>query len=175
MMIFRTVMLCALAVSLVSTPVSAQVLTTVILVRHAEKGGDPADRDPELSDAGRERARTLAHVLGELDIDAIYSTPFLRTQNTAQPIADQLGIEITVTPPTRTMVDDIAATIRRDHAGDVVLVVGHSNTIPGVVNALGAGPFENLTEEEYDDLFVVTLTADGGASVVRLRYGRETP
>ncbi|MCH7474627.1 MAG: hypothetical protein IIA27_08125 [Gemmatimonadetes bacterium] len=73
------------------------------------------------------------------------------------------------------MVDDIAATIRRDHAGDVVLVVGHSNTIPGVVNALGAGPFENLTEEEYDDLFVVTLTADGGASVVRLRYGRETP
>ncbi len=174
MMIFRTVLFYALAASLVSPPVSAQVLTTVILVRHAEKGGDPGDRDPELSDAGRERARTLAHVLGELDIDAIYSTPFLRTRNTAQPIADLLGVEITVTPPTRT-VDDIAATIRRDHAGDVVLVVGHSNTIPGVVNALGAGSFEDLTEEEYDDLFVVTLTADGTASVVRLRYGRETP
>ena len=175
MMIFRTAFFCALAASLVSTPVSAQALTTVILVRHAEKGGDSADRDPELSDAGRERARTLAHVLGELDIDAIYSTPFLRTRNTAQPIADQLGIEITVTPATSTMVDDLAATIRRDHAGDVVLVVGHSNTIPGVVNALGAGPFENLTEEEYDDLFVVTLTADGTATAVRLRYGRETP
>ena len=175
MTICRTVLFYALAASLVSTPVLAQAPTTVILVRHAEKGGDPGDRDPELSDAGRERASTLAHVLGELDIDAIYSTPFLRTRHTAQPIADLLGVEITVTPPTRTMVDDIAATIRRDHAGDVILVVGHSNTIPGVVNALGAGPFENLTEDEYDDLFVVTLTADGTASVVRLRYGRETP
>ena len=175
MTILRTALYYALAASLVSSPVLAQAPTTVILVRHAEKGGDPSDRDPELSDAGRERARTLAHVLGELDIDAIYSTPFLRTRHTAQPIAEQLGIEITVTPPTRTMVDDIAATIRRDHPGDLVLVVGHSNTIPGVVNALGAGPFENLTEEEYDDMFVVTLVADGTATAVRLRYGRETP
>ncbi len=175
MTIFRTAFFYALAATLVSPPVSAQTPTTVILVRHAEKGGDPGDRDPELNDPGRERPRTLPHVLGALDIDAIYSTPFLRTRNTAQPVADLLGVEITVTPPTRTMVDDIAATIRRDHAGDVVLVVGHSNTIPPLVNALGAGPFEDLADEEYDDLFVVTLTADGTATVVRLRYGRETP
>ncbi len=75
----------------------AQAPTTVFVVRHAEKGGDPADRDPELSEAGRERARTLAHVLGEANITAIYSTPFLRTQHTAQPLAELLGIEITVT------------------------------------------------------------------------------
>jgi len=175
MTISRTALFYALATSLVSPPVLAQAPTTVILVRHAEKGGDPGDRDPELNDLGRMRARTLAHVLGELDIDAIYSTPFLRTRNTAQPIADQLGVEITETPATPTMLDDFAATIRRDHAGDVVLVVGHSNTIPPLVNAFGGGPFENLADQEYDDLFVVTLTANGVASVVRLRYGRETP
>ena len=159
----------------VAAPVMAQSPTTVILVRHAEKGGDPADRDPELNEAGRERARTLAHVLGEANVSAIYSTPFLRTRHTAQPLAELLGIEITVTPVSQTMTEDLVATLRNDHAGQVILVVGHSNTVPPIVNALGGGPFENLADDEYDDLFVVTLAADGSTTVVRLRYGKPTP
>jgi broad specificity phosphatase PhoE len=159
----------------VAAPVVAQSPTVVILVRHAEKGGEPADRDPELSEAGHERARTLAHVLGEANIAAIYSTPFLRTQHTAQPLAELLGIEITVTTISQTMTEDLVATLRNDHAGQVVLVVGHSNTIPPIVNALGGGPYENLADDEYDDMFVVTLAADGSAIAVRLRYGKPTP
>lgn len=168
--------LCLLAVGVaLATPLSAQDPTTVILVRHAEKGRDLGDGDPELSEAGRDRARTLAYTLGELDIGAIYSTPYLRTQHTVQPLADRLGIEITITPVTRTSIEDMVRTLREDHEGDVVLVVGHSNTIPPLVNALGAGPFENLADHDYDDLFVVTLTDDGRASAVRLRYGKPTP
>ena len=169
------VLLLVMVVAVTATPLIAQAPTTVFVVRHAEKGGDPGDRDPELSEAGRERARTLAHVLGEANISAIYSTPFLRTRHTAQPLAELLGIEIRVTPVSQTMLQDLAETLRTDHGGQTVLVVGHSNTVPPLVNALGAGPFENLTDEEYDDMFVVTLAADGSATVVRLRYGKPTP
>ncbi len=73
------------------------------------------------------------------------------------------------------MTEDLAATLRADHGGQTVLVVGHSNTVPPLVNALGAGPYENLTDDEYDDLFVVTLAADGSTAAVRLRYGKPTP
>ena len=175
MRIWRAAVLLTFGVAVPVTPLLAQAPTTVFVVRHAEKGGDPADRDPELSEAGRERARTLAHVLGEANITAIYSTPFLRTQHTAQPLAELLGIEITVTTISQTMTEDLVATLRNDHAGQVVLVVGHSNTVPPIVNALGGGPFENLTDDEYDDMFVVTLAADGSATAVRLRYGKPTP
>ncbi len=156
-------------------PAFAQAPTTVILVRHAEKGGDPSERDPELSEAGKVRAQTLAHVLGELGVTRIYSTPYLRTQHTAQPLADVLGIEVTTTPISRSYVDDLAAMLKTDHAGEVVVVVSHSNTVPPLVNALGAGPFDNLAEEEYDDLFVVTIGVDGQATALRLRYGIPTP
>ena len=168
-------LLVVMGVAVTASPLLAQAPTTVFVVRHTEKGGDPGDRDPELSEAGRERARKLAHVLGEANITAIYSTPFLRTRHTAQPLAERLGIEITVIPVSQTMTEDWVATLRNDHAGQVILVVGHSNTVPPIVNALGAGPFENLTEDEYDDMFVVTLAADGSATAVRLRYGRPTP
>ncbi len=156
-------------------PVFAQAPTTVILVRHAERAGEPSERDPELSEAGKARAQTLAHVLGEINVTTIYATPFLRTQHTAQPLADLLGIEVTTAPGSRSHVQELAETLKNDHQGEVVVVVGHSNTIPPIVNALGAGPFENLTEQEYDDLFVVILTADGRATTLRLRYGTPTP
>lgn len=156
-------------------PVLAQAPTTVVLVRHAEKAGDPGDRDPELSDAGRARAETLAHVLGEIGVTTIYSTPYRRTEQTVQPLAAALGIAVTTTPISRTYVEDLATRLKTDHAGEVVVVVSHSNTVPPIVNALGAGPFENLTEEEYDDLFVVTIGADGRATALRLRYGVPTP
>ena len=173
MRVLRVVWMVALGFAM-AVPVAAQT-TTVFLVRHAEKGGDPSERDPVLSDAGVARAATLADMLREVGISTIYSTPFIRTQETARPLADRLGLEITSIQPTRTHIQDLAVTLREQHGGETVLVVGHSNTIPGIVNALGAGPYENLTEEEYDDLFVVTLEADGTASVLRLHYGVRTP
>ena len=176
MTIRRTAILCAFAVSLVATHALAQApTTTVFLVRHAEKAGDPSERDPVLSDAGFARAQTLAHMLSEVGISAIYSTPYIRTQETVRPLANRLGLEMKVTPVSRTLIEDMAVILRHEHPGEVVLVVGHSNTIPPLVNALGAGRYENLSEEEYDDLFMVSLRADGTASVLRLHYGVRTP
>ena len=169
----------ALGLVLVGGPMpllsQAPLPITVILVRHAEKAGVPSDRDPELSYAGRVRALTLAHVLGEMSIDVIYSTPFKRTSNTARPIAEALGLEVTVTPIGGDFAAGMAATLREHRPGEVVLVVSHSNTVPAIINALGAGPLEQLGEDEYDDLFVVTLNGNGTAHAVRLRYGVPTP
>ena len=159
----------------VAPQISAQETTTIILVRHAETSGEPGSRDPELSAAGQDRARELLRVLGEAKITAVYSTPLHRTLGTARPTAERLGLEIKTLAPTRTLVEDLAKVLREDHAGETVLVVNHSNTVPAIVNALGAGPYEQLGENEYDDQFVVTLAADGTASSVRLKYGRETP
>ncbi len=128
-------------------PAVAQVPTTIILVRHAEKAGEPTDRDPELNEAGRQRAAELARVLGDANITAIYSTPFIRTEKTAAPLAEKLGLDVTITPLTRTLVQDLAATLKSQHAGETVLVVGHSNTVPQTITALGV-PLENLEEHE---------------------------
>jgi broad specificity phosphatase PhoE len=152
-------------------PAVAQAPTTIILVRHAEKGGAPQDRDPELSEAGHQRALELARVLGDVGISAIYSTPYLRTRHTAEPLARRIGLEVTITPLTQAYVTELADMLRQRHAGETVLVVGHSNTVPRTINALGAGPLEDLGEGEYDWLFVVTLTGDGHASLSRLHYG----
>jgi broad specificity phosphatase PhoE len=68
----------------------------------------------------------------------------------------------------------MAGLIRERHAGETVLVVSHSNTVPAIINALGGGPLEDLNQDEYDDLFVVTLTGEV-TTVTRLKYGALTP
>jgi broad specificity phosphatase PhoE len=166
----RFVLMALAALLPISTAAVAQAPATIILVRHAEKGGEAGDRDPELTDAGRDRAMALARTVGDAGITTIYSTPFLRTRNTAAPLARRLGIEISVTPITRTFTEDMVATLRT-HMGETVLVVGHSNTVPGLITALGAGPLEDLRDDEYSWLFVVTLEPGGEASLVKLRYG----
>ena len=168
---YRAVLLALAALLPITTTAVAQAPTTIFLVRHAEKAGEPTDRDPELSEAGRERAAALARLLGDANISAIYSTPYIRTEKTAAPLAEKLGLDVTITPITRTFVQDLAATLRREHAGETVLVVGHSNTVPQTITALGV-PIEDLEDHEYDWLFVVTLMGDESASLTKLRFGQ---
>ncbi len=168
--ILTLVTVCALALP-------AQLLsqtTTVILVRHAEQDYASDDRDPILSAAGEARAEELVRVLREVKIDAIYSTPLHRTRDTAKPVAQLLGLEVTETPVQRPFGEYMADLIRERHAGETVLVVSHSNTVPAIINALGGGPLDDLNHDEYDDLFVVTLSAEG-TTVTRLKYGIPTP
>lgn len=148
--------------------------TTVILVRHAEQDYASDDRDPILSAAGEARAEELVRVLREVKIDAIYSTPLHRTRDTAKPVAQLLGLEVTETPVQRPFGEYMADLIRERHAGQTVLVVSHSNTVPAIINALGGGPLDDLNHDGYDDLFVVTISAEG-TTVTRLKYGIPTP
>lgn len=148
-------------------------VTTAILVRHAEKAvpGAGMNEDPPLSAAGEERARELARVLGDVKIDAIYTTPYARTRNTAAPIAAKLHLtpeEVKVGP---SYAGEMASLVTTGHRGQTVLVVGHSNTTRDVLRALGVASAPNIDEAEYDNLFIVTIAADGVPKMLRLRYG----
>lgn len=147
---------------------SGASLTTVILVRHAEKVSDTAD--PPLSDAGKARARELERVLTGTPIDVIYTTQYARTRETAEPLAKSLGVEAQVITAGRTYAAELADRIRRDHRGQTVLVIGHSNSTVDVIRHLGVADPPHIPESQYDDLFICTLSGEE-VKLVALRYG----
>jgi probable phosphoglycerate mutase len=149
-----------------STAAAAGGNTVIYLVRHAEKVTDGVD--PILSAAGRERARVLADLLEGVRIDAIHSTDFRRTRETARPLAQRIGRAIDLYDPDRSeaLVADILS------AGGRHLVVGHSNTVPELVVLLGGDGGPPIDEAaEYDRLYVVTRTGDGAVQTELRRYG----
>lgn len=147
--------------------------TTVYLVRHAERAAAPAD-DPLLTPAGDARARALASELANAGITRILVTPRQRTALTAAPLARARGITPEVIPlgtSTAAHVEAVAAAIRNLPAGTKVLVVGHSNTIPRIVTALGGPPFRDLCDGEYQTFFTVRLSAGRAARAETRPYG----
>ena len=140
---------------------------TILLVRHAEKDLKVLGSDPPLSAVGMLRAQELARVLADARIDAIYVTPYQRNRQTAQPLATLLGDTLTVVNP----IDETVDRLRSRHWGQTVLAVGHSNTIPQIVEKLTGQHIRDFSEGEYDRLVIVTMTARRPARVVALRYG----
>jgi broad specificity phosphatase PhoE len=160
-------MLCA-AVTLLAGGV-AEAATTVILVRHAEKQTTPDMPDPSLNDAGAARAAALARVLADAPLEAVFVTQFKRTQETGAPTAAAHGLE--AAPRDAGDVAGVAAEILREHEDETVLVCGHSNTVPAMIRSLGVDTDLTLTEQDYDDLFVVTIDDGGNATLLHLHYG----
>ncbi|MBX3462159.1 MAG: nuclear transport factor 2 family protein [Planctomycetes bacterium] len=139
--------------------------TSILLVRHAERAD--ASRDTGLSAAGEVRAGRLAAALRDLPLAAVYVSEFRRTAATVAPLCAARGLSPTVVPA-----DDVQGLVERlrRHPGQTVLVCGHSNTLPQVLDALGAPATAAIGDGEYDRLFVVLADAEG-ANVVPLRYG----
>lgn len=136
--------------------------STVFIVRHAEKADD--SKDAELSEAGRARAEALANMLRDSKISAIYTTEFKRTQRTAAPLARALGLTVTILPA-----ENKAALVEKLRASNSSsLVVGHGNTIPDVIKALGITEPVNIPDSDYDNLFVVVLGEK--PYLIRLHY-----
>ncbi|MDT8368156.1 MAG: histidine phosphatase family protein [Longimicrobiales bacterium] len=136
--------------------------TVVILVRHAERADDGSEPDPPLSDRGRSRAECLAETLAHAGVTRVFSTPYLRTMHTARPVAARLGLEVETYDPRS--LGSFAASL--DGMGGVVLVVGHSNTTPRLVEALGADPVQPIAEDEYDRLHTVFLSGTAVAGTL---------
>lgn len=153
-----------------STPSSAPP-TVVLLVRHGEKAAQPA-QDPPLSPSGEARARALVAVAREAGVTAIITTQYERTRRTAAPTAAALGItpDVVQAGPMPQHAQAVADQVRKHLAG-TVLVVGHSNTISGVVGALGAPRPPDLCDSEYDRLFVVVLGDTGPPRLIKSRFG----
>src|SRR6266516_2365684 len=136
---------------LVSVPlVSAQPV--VVIVRHAEKAANGGN-DPDLSSAGRARAEALARILKDSSITAIFTSEFKRTQETAAPAATLIHVT-----PTVVAAKDTAALVGKLHQlNGNGLVVGHGDTIPNIVKALGINSPINIPDADYSELFIVTL------------------
>ena len=159
-----------IAVALQAAPACADD-TVVILLRHAEKAVAPG-RDPALSEAGRNRARALAVEFADPPLAAVYATPYRRTQLTAAPIAAAHGLPITVRPAGEAP-DALAWTLRKRHAGQRVVLIGHSNTVPAIAMALSGEPVEPMAEYEYDRYFVVRLPPRGPVQLQVHRFRQD--
>jgi len=150
--------------------------STVILVRHAEKAATPAS-DPNLTPAGEQRARDLLHALADAHVGSIITTQFARTKETAKPLADSVH-ETPIVVATGSMkehVEAIAAKVKGAKKGSTVLVVGHSNTIPMIIAALGGPKMADLCDAEYSHLFVLEMSESGSARLIRGHFGAADP
>lgn len=161
---------------LLSSPAAAQehrsAGVTLILVRHAETADDDR-RDPSLNEAGRSRAESLAETLEYAAPVAIYVTQYRRTQQTAEALATRSGAPVVLHPVRSADLEEFAAglleRIGREHGGQTVVIVGHSNTVPAIVRAATGAPIEDLAHETYDRMYIVRLgTAE--SVLVQARY-----
>lgn len=144
----------------------AEIITTYYLIRHAEKDrSNPSDRDPALSEAGLKRAENWNIYLKDVDFDMVYSTDYKRTKQTAMPIAQRIGKEISLYDP-RDMASDEFMTITK---GKTVLVVGHSNTTPVLANKLsGENKYDMIADSNNSNLYIITLSEDGVLSELKV-------
>jgi broad specificity phosphatase PhoE len=169
-MTIRTWLRAALAAGVILStpfPASAAPPLTVFLVRHAEKETNVAD--PPLTKAGRERAEDLAGVLADAGLTAIFTSEYERTRETAAPIAKRSGLTPTVVPAKD--LDTLLSKVRALPPGARVLIVGHSDTVPALAHRLTGADVADLTDAQYDRLFVGTVGKDGHGEVLVLHYG----
>ncbi|MFL6229352.1 MAG: phosphoglycerate mutase family protein [Pyrinomonadaceae bacterium] len=161
-----------LACCAVSCHRAPQGSTVVLVVRHAEKASE-ADDSP-LTEAGAQRAQALARVAADAGVSAIYTTQFKRSHDTAQPLAERLGIAVTEMPVNLQTPGDygrrLATDIIEKHRGQTVLVVGHSNTVAAIVAGF-MGRVSAPGEVQYSDLLIVTIPPSAPAQVIRAQYG----
>jgi broad specificity phosphatase PhoE len=142
--------------------------STIILVRHAERMSGMS-AEALLTPAGEERARQLSQVLKDAKVQRIYVTEVRRTQQTAEPIAVRLHLKPIVIA--KEDIDALVSQLRKAGDDETVLVVGHADTLPLIVQRLGGGSVAPFPDTEYDRLTVVVPGTRGKARVVTLRYG----
>ena len=135
----------------------------LVIVRHAEKAtNDP--KDPDLSPAGQARAEVLARILKSGGLTSIFTTEFKRTQETAAPTSKSTGVAPVIVPAR----DTAALASKLHQLKGNALVVGHLDTIPDLLKALGIGPPVEIPDNDYDEIFVVGLGAK--PQLLRLHY-----
>jgi phosphohistidine phosphatase SixA len=144
----------------------------VFIVRHAEKAS-ATDPDPSLSVEGSARANALADALRDARVAAIFVTPRKRTAETALPLATAEHLAPSVVSfgtNTPEHAASVAAAVRSASAA-AILVVGHSNTVPAIIAALGGPRMPDLCDASYANLYIMWIPANGAPTLVRTLYG----
>lgn len=151
-------------------PQSALPQRAIVLVRHAEKADQ--SKDPPLSPAGVARARALSDFLRDANVTHIVTSEYRRTKATAEPLATRLRIRPEAVASTD--VEGLVARLQALAPDAVVLIVGHSNTVPAILTRLGWNGTVVLTEDDYDNAFILLPRAEGAPTVLRLKYGQRS-
>ena len=157
-------LLCAMSLVLsMLAPCAALADPGVIyLVRHGEK--EAGGKDPALTADGQARARNIATILQKAGIKSIFSTPYMRTKQTAQPLATSRALEVQAYDPALP-----AALVQKVKTlTGSVMVAGHSNTLPELVRLFGGAPGPDIGDNEYDRLYQLIVGADGVVTTVLL-------
>ena len=159
---YYLILLLAITLTLPSNAQDAtndQETTTYYFIRHAEKDrSDKTNKDPNLIQKGILRAAKWSLVLENVAFDAVYSTDYNRTKQTAQPTAEKKGLEVTIYDPRQLFSEEFANNTK----GKTVLVVGHSNTTPAFVNAvLGTKKYGDIDDKNNANLYIVTISSSG--------------
>lgn len=144
----------------------ANEITTYILVRHAEKV--KGVKDPDLTKEGLERAKSLAYLLRDVELAAIYSSDYKRTQQTALPTSEAKKIKTQSYDPRN--LEDLMAEVSEKYVGKTVLIVGHSNTTPALAKLLTGTNYISFDESIYDNFFIVNVVKKGNAKAFLLKY-----
>ncbi|MDQ3068763.1 MAG: histidine phosphatase family protein [Acidobacteriota bacterium] len=165
--------LSAIAVTLASPQAQSPLTTTIVLVRHAEAIAN-AGTDPGLSEAGLARARALSQALEHAEVNAVITTQYQRTAMTGEPLATALKaplIKVPVEGPVDGYVKQLVQQVLAKYAGGTVVIVGHSNTVPALVQGFSGVDVGAIAHDSYDRMFVVTTASAGSGRVVRAHYG----
>ena len=140
----------------------------IFMVRHAEKdtaGGSNAD----LNAVGRGRAMALVSILKKMKIQKVYSTDVPRTKNTAKPLADLRRKAVEIYDPKKHK--ELLESILNNQKGKRVLVVGHSNTVPKMLNILrGSEEEKDIPDNEYSRLYIISVKKLGDAKVTLINF-----
>ncbi len=147
-------------------------VTTVFIVRHAEKASPTGN--PSLNPAGRARAEQLVHVLAEANIEAIYSTEYRRTQETAEPLLSFLKHQMPqLNIKSYSSSSEVAEKVKREYSGQRLLIVSHSGSqgVEAIINELNGNPNACPISKDYDNLCLVILSSSGETEVINLHYG----
>lgn len=139
----------------------------IFIVRHAEKQSPKMDHSL-LSSVGHKRAKSLAKVLRDIDLRAVYCTEYERTCQTATPTADAHQLPLTKTDSED--VKGLAKALLQRPMSEDVLVVGHSDTVPDLLVELGVSTRVAIGSNDFDNLFVVTRSSGSAPTLHRLHY-----
>jgi 2,3-bisphosphoglycerate-dependent phosphoglycerate mutase len=142
--------------------------TTIFLVRHAEKDTTVDTEDPSLTEKGERRAASLWENLAVDTAHALYSTDYVRTRATLEPISVQFNLPINIYEAHD--FEGLANELLEKHAGQTIIISAHSNTILPILEALAAtSPIDSIGEQEYDHIFTVEI-AGGKAQANVKKY-----
>lgn len=171
----RTLCLLIALTALPWAPAMAEI-SGVVVVRHAEKADDNTD-DPVLTPAGQARAEALAEALAHTDVGELIASQYRRTRQTLSVLSERHGLGINVVAAKSGAIDDhihaLASMVKASDTEGLVVIAGHSNTVPLIVEALTGQVVESMSEQEYDR-FHLLLPSESGMQVISTRYGAES-